>query len=102
MTAHPLSPDRRRAALEERFPTSTQRTPAGALDHAAAEFGDRPFVRTDRVRCSHDEVVEHAGDVPERQKYPGALVMVAALPRTPTGKTQQNVLRSRVGRPLPD
>ncbi|KQS60890.1 acyl--CoA ligase [Geodermatophilus sp. Leaf369] len=60
MTAHPLSPARRRELLEERFPTWTPRTLSGALDHACTEFADRPFVLTDRVRWTYAEVAERS------------------------------------------
>ena len=46
MSTHPLPAARRRAAIEERHPTWTPRTLAGALDAACADFGDRPFVVT--------------------------------------------------------
>ncbi|KQS72153.1 class I adenylate-forming enzyme family protein [Modestobacter sp. Leaf380] len=58
MTRHPVPPAQRRAALEERFPVWVPRTLSGAMDAAAAEFGARPFLITDRVRWTYADVVE--------------------------------------------
>lgn len=60
MTAHPLAPAARRALLEQRFPVWTPRTLAGALDHAAAEFPDRPLVITDDLSWSYAEVADRS------------------------------------------
>jgi fatty-acyl-CoA synthase len=60
VTAHPLAPAARRALLEQRVPAWVPRTLSGALDHAAAEFADRPLVITDQRSWSYAEVVDRS------------------------------------------
>lgn len=50
----------RQAALEARHPRWVPRTLHGALDDAAAEFGDRPYVVTDSLTWSYREVQERS------------------------------------------
>ena len=58
MSRHPLPPAARREELETRFPTWVPRTLDGALDAAAAEFGDRPFVVTDAGTWTYARTVD--------------------------------------------
>lgn len=60
MPIHPVPPAQRRAALEARFPVWTPRTLAGSLDAACADFADRPFVVTDRVRWTYADVAQRS------------------------------------------
>src|SRR5215218_6233737 len=48
--------DLRREALRERFATWVPRTLDGWLDECAGRYGDRPFVITDDVTLSYDQV----------------------------------------------
>ncbi|MER5673951.1 class I adenylate-forming enzyme family protein [Pseudonocardia alni] len=56
MTAHPLPPAQRRAAIGARHPRWVPRTLAGALDAACAEFADRPFVVTEAGTWTYREL----------------------------------------------
>ncbi len=84
VTRHPLPPAQRRAALEARFPAWTPRTLSGALDHAVAEFADRPFVVTDQVRSSYAEVAEQS------RRLAGGLAALGVRPRDHVGVVLAN------------
>lgn len=60
MSVHPVPPAARREAIETRFPEWTPRTLDGALDVAAAEFADRPFVITDEATWTYTDVVDRS------------------------------------------
>ena len=57
MTEQPTV-EERRAALERRHPSWPSRTLADALEAAAAEYPDRPFVLTDELTITYREMAD--------------------------------------------